>query len=1558
MSQPKVHLSRFLLLAAVLLLALLAAPVRSAGAAAHDNDIWWAQLGHNSRDALYRSPGGAVPTGTPIRLRLRAADGDLTAAKVRVWNDRLDQQTIYNMTRVATGVTLPNDAQLYEFWEVTLPASADPTVYWYRFIAEDGSATAYYEDDAARTGGWGTTTATSNDNSWQLTVYDAAFTTPDWIKNAVVYQVFVDRFRDGNTANDPTAGQFFYGNYDTIVRSNTANWNAQICDPRSTAGSAATCTLKYSNNFYGGDLQGVIDKLDYLDDLGVTALYLNPIFESPSNHKYDTKDFLKIDDNFGDLALFQTLVSEADSRGIKIILDGVFNHSSSDSVYFDRYSRWDASGNPTTVGSNDGSGACETTASPFVDWYTFFTYTGTPPSPCSNNRDYPKWFGIFDSLPVFQHDYPAVRDYFIGAGSGATTAVGPYWISQGASGWRMDVAPEIDHGTLNDVSDDYWEDFRAAVRSVNPDTYIVGEEWGNATSWTIGDEWDATMNYQFAAAVLSYWRDTAFSDNDFNGGSSADQLNPLDANGVAERLLNLQERYAPEAFAAMMNLFDSHDTNRVLFTLNPSSGTSTTADYNNPAYDWSGSIARYKGALIMQMTLPGAPTIYYGDEVGTVNPPANDGSSWQDDPYNRAPFPWLDESGTPFYTHMQTAPSQQPLRDYVTTLTTARNSEPALRTGSFDVFDSGNSSVFAYGRTLGSDVIIVLVNKGGSTANVAFNLSGYAPANATLDDLLNGGTQSIAADGTLAVSVPAYSGLVLKPQGAVSRPGTVSDLAAGAAANQVNLSWTGVGGASSYDIYRSQVSGGGYSLIANTAATTYPDTAVTNGVAYYYVVVAKDNTTLMTGGQSNEAGAIPAYSIDWANLQWPPTLATTASATLRTDNIYGQVWINGVTQNPGATPGLLAQVGYGDSNDVNDGSWLWSDMTFNAQVGNNDEFAGTLPRDQVGTFCYTTRYSTTGGSSWVYAANGPSNATCPGPFGVLTVSSGSDTTAPAAPTNLAVSGVTSVSISLGWDAHPNTDGDLYAFRLYREDTAAPGYSLIATIVNPAATTYVDNTVTAGHTYNYNLAAVDTSVNESSPSNTVQGTAEDLLVDVTFRATVPPFTPDDNAVYIVGPFNGWNPADPAAALTETSPGVWEITLQVLDGTDFVYKFTRNDWVRVEKQANGFDEVSDRHALIDYGTTGEQLVTATVANWRDRIVVAHSPADGATAVDPSAVITATWNKSMPNPPSGTFSVTGPSGAVSGAFTWDGPTLTHTFTPGAPLAPGSYTVAISGNDAGGDNQFVATSFSFTVTAPPIGFCPGDSAAVGLEVTQVLGRGAGNATKGRRTIKLVPARYQDVLSAYGQAAAADIGTMKYVRFLSKGEPKIQIAAPTSPAYQPNAINWWGTPLPGGKQWIKGQFFWGTNGNKAPRAVVIWPTYATTQLTANVFTTFDDSSLNHVSSEAGFVPVQVLAVGIPTTQAAGADLTLRLALVGVNQDGRPINLTVQAGDVIVNKTITVATSDDSLNLETILLSGVGAGVDEITITLESPAPSVTYPLGGGSAAVIGAAASYTCVAP
>ncbi|MCP5095344.1 MAG: glycoside hydrolase family 13 protein, partial [Chloroflexi bacterium] len=662
-----------------------------ASGAAQDNNIFWDDLGHNSRDTLYRTPGGAVEAGTAVSLRLRTACGDLTSAQVRIWDDLLNAQTLADMTLVAS------DSQ-YDWWETAVPVSADPTIYYYRFIANDGSSTAYYEDNDTRDGGWGQTFGSSPDYGWQLTMYDPTFQTPDWVKNGIMYQIFPERFRDGDALNNTPAGSFHYDIAGgSIVRSDDTDWHTPICDPR----DAAECEGIYGQNFYGGDLQGIVDKLDYLQDLGVTVLYLNPIFESPSNHKYDTTDFGVIDDNFGDLALFQTLTTEAHNRGINIVLDGVFNHTSSDSVYFDRYNRYPAP-----------DGACESEVSTYRDWFYFEPAAVPGTGSCAGDTDYEAWFG-FDSLPKMDAANQDVRDLIWDDG---VSSIARYWM-QWADGWRLDVAGDVDPGETNDPNNEYWEGFRDAVHTTNPDAYIVGEEWNVATAWTLGQEWDATMNYQFGSAIMSFWRDTTFVDNDHNAGSSAGTLAPITPSQLDARLLNLEERYPEEAYQAMMNLLGSHDTNRALFMLDENTGANDDTLYDNPNYDWSDAITRLKGVALLQMTLPGSPTIYYGDEVGLVGPVTWDGSTWQDDPYNRLPYPWLDETGTPFYTHLQTQPSQDALFAYYQTLTSARLSHAALRTGSMETLltDDANN-VYAFARLMAdySDAAVVMVNRAGA----------------------------------------------------------------------------------------------------------------------------------------------------------------------------------------------------------------------------------------------------------------------------------------------------------------------------------------------------------------------------------------------------------------------------------------------------------------------------------------------------------------------------------------------------------------------------------------------------------------------------------------------------------------------------------------------------------------------------------------------------------------------------------------------------------------------------------------------------------------------------
>ncbi len=1252
--------------------------------ASQDDNIWWSELGHNSRDGLYRTPFGAVVSSTVVTLRLRAAANDLTGVKVRLYNDRTNAEMLADMTRVVSDGT-------HEYWAYTFNVGVDPTVYWYRFIVSDGSATAYYEDDAARMGGWGQTFGSSQDNSWQLTVYDPAYHTPDWVKNAVIYQVFTDRFRDGDETNNPAEGEFFYDDpRGTTFRSNTADWNAAICDPRDDSDPA--CTGTYSQNFYGGDLQGLIDKLDYLETLGVTAIYLNPIFEAPSNHKYDATDYSIIDDNFGDLATFQTLAAEAHDRGIQLILDGVFNHTSSDSIYFDRYERYAS------------LGACESHTSPYRDWY-YFTDVAPGTGTCAgstgipNAATYESWWG-YDSLPKLRATSQPVRDLIWANG---TSSIGPYWIDQGAAGWRLDVGGDVDPGVTNDASNDYWEGFRAALHSVYTETYVVGEEWGNASSWLLGNEWDAVMNYQYSSAMLGFFRDTPFEDNDHNTGSSAGLINPLDPSELDERLLNWIERYPPEALYAMMNLLGSHDTNRPLFMLdhNAATGTDDTL-LDNPNYDWSDAIQRLKGVAILQMTLPGAPTIYYGDEVGNIGPITYDGVRWQDDPYNRIPYPWLDQTGVqPFYSFLQSQTNQDALYNYYKLLADTRNANPALRTGSFDPLLSDDANgIYAYGRKLAdhSNAAVVVMNRADVSQTVAVDVAGYLPYGTQFVNVLDSAAYTVTAEGLLVVEVAERSGALLIPTAAVDAPpAAVSDLAVTDENNaELVLRWSAALDASSYDIYRSLLSGGGYALVGASASTVFTDTGLTNATDYYYVVVSRNDSNGLVSGNSNEASGTPQHDLGsaWYNLQWPHEFEHTISTITPTQNIYGQLWINGFTGGAGPAEGIRAQVGYGISGTLTT-EWQWVEMTYDQADNNNDQYVTTLLPDAVGDYHYATRWSSDGGATWhISDIGGPGDN---GNYGLMHVIASDDVTAPNPPQNACVAGTTASSISLCWDA--NADPDLAGYDLYRqlhppERLGPGGYVRIARLFG-SPTSYTDTDVFTDQTYDYYLVAFDTSFNFSTASNIVTATAEPRVVSVTFQVTVPDFTP--GTVYIAGSVPGipsWNPG--GQALQPVDSTHWTLTLPILDGTRIEYKFARGSWDTVEKEADGNGEIANRQATIAYGMNATHVISVTVANWRDPIVVGVSPADQATGVPVENTVSLAWSQAMPA--NSTFAVSGPAGAVAGTFAYDPASYTVTFTPTLALdANTTYTVTASGKqDAGGDNQQVPFLSTFHTVSP----------------------------------------------------------------------------------------------------------------------------------------------------------------------------------------------------------------------------------------------------------------------
>ncbi len=1092
---------------------------------APDNNIWWDGLGHNSRDDLYRVPGGAVTTGTPVTLRLRTYHNDVTEVLVRVWSTDAGAQTLYPMELVATTDDGPYG---YDYWQATIPAQDVETVLYYRFIVHDGSDEDFYEDDDLFDGGWGVVYDDSPDYSFQIDVYLPDFETPDWMKNAVVYQLFPDRFYNGDPKNDAElADPTVYDNpvlpkaWDELpegyCRAYVYNSPDEECDEG-----------PMGRDFFGGDLQGVKDKLDYLADLGVTAIYFNPIFQASSNHLYDTTDYFRIDPYFGSKGTFQSMLEQAAERGIHIILDGVFNHTSSDSVYFDRYSRYPK------------DGAYESQESRYYNWYTFFDWPG----------DYNSWWG-FDSLPVLT-EIQEVRDFIYGD----DRSVARWWIGEGAAGWRLDVAPDKSH--------DWWQEFRPQVKAVDPEAIIIGEIWDDASPWILGDELDTTMNYRFRRALLGFVNgDTDDPNQGFVRGLNPDQFDSI--------LQSIKEDYPPPAYETAMNLVGTHDTQRILWALTPGARNQEEKELNAP--NLAEGKAKLKLLAIMQMTMPGAPTIYYGDEVGLTG---------DTDPDDRRTYPWGGED-LAMLAHYQL-------------LTGLRNANSYLRTGSFDrLWTHNDDGSYAYGRKDASGAAVVAVNKDGVAHALAIDVRGYLPEGTAMTDALNGGTV-VVSGGLVELSLPArWGAILLTPPGTdLTPPPAPADLSATAGDGLVDLAWDAAPGAMGYYLYRSPVTGGGYERLNGTplADLTFEDDTVTNGRLYYYVVTTVDGQG-NESQRSNEAVALPHMLIGWANLQWPPSIEHTISALNPTENIYGQVWIDGHTDLPGPTEGLIAQVGFGPDGSDPDGNadWTWVDATFNVDVGNNDEFMGQLLPEAVGTYDYAYRYSTTGGLMWVYAdLDGTGNGYDPGQAGDLTVLPSGDTTPPAVPANLSLVEASPSFIDIAWDPVP--DADLYRYEVYRGDASGGPYAKIANVLAPVRA-YTDMDVISDTPYYYVVLAVDTSFNQSAYSDELEATAQARPVQVTFNATLPDTTPEGDDIYVAGSLNGWNPA--GTLMTRT--GLFAtVTLTRYEGDQIQYKYTRGSWDFVEKGAE-CEEIDNRTATIVYGTDGTMEIYDIVLNWRN-------------------------------------------------------------------------------------------------------------------------------------------------------------------------------------------------------------------------------------------------------------------------------------------------------------------------------------------------------------------------
>jgi fibronectin type 3 domain-containing protein len=419
----------------------------------------------------------------------------------------------------------------------------------------------------------------------------------------------------------------------------------------------------------------------------------------------------------------------------------------------------------------------------------------------------------------------------------------------------------------------------------------------------------------------------------------------------------------------------------------------------------------------------------------------------------------------------------------------------------------------------------------------------------------------------------------------------------------ISLEWNSVLGAAGYSLYRSPLSGGGWVKLNTSplAGTTFTDTGLRNAQTFYYVATALDSSG-NESAYSNQVSGMPRLSIGWANLQWPPTMNHTISTVNRTSTAYGQVWISGATSQPGPTPTLWAQLGFGPvgSNPAGNPAWIWVDASFNVDAGNNDEFKASLLPESVGAYDYVYRYSTTNGQQWLYAdLNGPVPAgNTPANPGKLTVISSGDTTPPAIPQNLMVVSASPAGIDLAWDAVMG-DASLYGYEVLRSDSMGGPYVTLALVTG---TTYLDLNVVEGETYFYVVRSVDMSFNRSGNSSEVAATAEARTVSVVFNVTVPATTDSvGNPVFIAGTLSrldgglpDWNPG--GVVLTRVDATHWTITLTGKESVQIEYKYALGSWDYVEKDG-GCGEIGNRMLTLSYGATGTQTVYDTVLNWRN-------------------------------------------------------------------------------------------------------------------------------------------------------------------------------------------------------------------------------------------------------------------------------------------------------------------------------------------------------------------------
>ncbi|MEA4854567.1 MAG: glycoside hydrolase family 13 protein [Christensenella sp.] len=604
---------------------------------------------HHSAKEKFRAPLGAVAAGTKVRLGLEVRNIPHSQVYLVVLDN--GRQDFVEM-RCEDGVF---------YAEYTVPASPCVLWYWFCIRLTDG-AKIYY--GAQRGMGSGVGKAYPDvPPAFQLTVFDPLFQTPDWLKNANLYQIFPDRFcrREDGTMQTGISYHRALGR-EVFVHE---KWEEPpLYAPLAGHEYYSPC------DYYGGNLGGITDSLDYLQEMGITALYLNPISEAASNHRYNTGDYLNADPILGGNAAFAELAEQAAKRGIRIVLDGVYSHTGDDSMYFNKYGRYAS------------IGAYQSKDSPYYPWYRFTEYP----------EEYQSWWG-FRTLPEVEETQPEWIDYVISG----TESVLHTWLARGAAGYRLDVADELPDETIAQM--------RCEIKKDSIENALIGEVWEDATTkqsyginrtYALGRGLDSVMNYPFANAVIRF----------LNKDGDADEFLSF--------LLAQSQNYPKEMYFSLMNLLSSHDVARIRTVLGTKIDAHTLSREQQAHFvvteeqDRAGArLQRLAAAL--QFVLPGMPCVYYGDETGM---------NGLLDPFNREPYTSSDKG----------------MEEYYRFLAKMRLNTDALRTGDYMFFHFGKDVIGvlryclhekdAFGKPAQNGIYLALINRGITAATIVADFWG------------------------------------------------------------------------------------------------------------------------------------------------------------------------------------------------------------------------------------------------------------------------------------------------------------------------------------------------------------------------------------------------------------------------------------------------------------------------------------------------------------------------------------------------------------------------------------------------------------------------------------------------------------------------------------------------------------------------------------------------------------------------------------------------------------------------------------------------------------------